>query len=65
MLKDNFSYFNLSFDNQEGVVQMPKYMAERYLQANPRLQAIVNGEKVPAAKVLGPTATTETVRNNN
>lgn len=36
----------------EGNVQMTKRMAEKMLEADPRLQAIVNGKRVPAAKVI-------------
>jgi hypothetical protein len=36
----------------EGNVQMTKKMAEKMLEADPRLQAIVNGKRVPAAKVI-------------
>ena len=36
----------------EGNVQMTKAMAEKMLLANPNLQAIVNGTKVPAARAI-------------
>jgi hypothetical protein len=35
-----------------GVGQMPLHMAEKYLQKQPNLQALVNGEKVPLGKVI-------------
>ena len=36
----------------EGNVQMTKAQAETLLQSNPKLQAIVNGNKVPAAQAI-------------
>jgi hypothetical protein len=40
----------------QGNVQMTKAQAEKMLNANPKLQAIVNGEKVPAAQVISQTS---------
>jgi hypothetical protein len=52
----------------EGNVQMTKAMAEKMLNSNPNLQAIVNGQKVPAASVISKmptTATTAPAGNDN
>jgi hypothetical protein len=52
----------------EGNVQMTKAQAERMLNSNPNLQAIVNGSKVPAAQAISqaPAApTTGGVNANN
>jgi hypothetical protein len=52
-----------------GNVQMTKAQAEKMLNANPNLQAIVNGEKVPAAQAIAAPApaapTTGGVNANN
>lgn len=50
----------------QGNVQMTKAQAERLLNANPNLQAIIDGQRVPAATVLKPdTSTTGGVNANN
>lgn len=36
----------------EGKVEMTTAMAEKYLESNPKLQAIVNGNRVPAAQAI-------------
>ncbi len=50
----------------EGNVQMTKAQAEKLLTANPKLQAIVGGSKVPAAQAIAtPAPTTGGVNVNN